>query len=41
MWEGDAGYASGDADAPGARHRLLIGPGAWRLESTIDTERRA
>ncbi|MGI9602735.1 MAG: NUDIX hydrolase [Acidimicrobiales bacterium] len=24
LWEGDAGYASGDADAPGRRHRLTM-----------------
>ncbi len=34
MWDGDAGYASGDPDAPGPRHRLHIGAGAWRLERT-------
>jgi len=35
MWDGDAGYASGDPDAPGPRHRLHIGGGPWRLEKTI------
>lgn len=35
MWDGDAGYVSGDADAPGPRHRLHIGAGQWRLEQTI------
>jgi 8-oxo-dGTP pyrophosphatase MutT (NUDIX family) len=34
MWDGDAGYASGDPDAPGPRHRLHIGAGPWRLEQT-------
>jgi 8-oxo-dGTP pyrophosphatase MutT (NUDIX family) len=34
MWRGDAGYESGDPDAPGARHRLAIGGGPWRLERT-------
>ena len=36
MWEGDAGYTSGDPDVPGARHRLRIGAGPWLLEKTID-----
>jgi 8-oxo-dGTP pyrophosphatase MutT (NUDIX family) len=34
MWEGDAGYATGDPEAPGPRHRLHIGAGPWRLERT-------
>lgn len=29
MYHGDAGYESGDPDAPGPRHRLLMGPGPW------------
>jgi 8-oxo-dGTP pyrophosphatase MutT (NUDIX family) len=29
VWHGDAGYESGDLDAPGARHRLLMRDGAW------------
>jgi 8-oxo-dGTP pyrophosphatase MutT (NUDIX family) len=33
LWAGDAGYESGDADAPGPRHRLhMLRDGAWRLE---------
>ncbi len=32
LWAGDAAYDSGDADTPGARHRLWIGAGPWRLE---------
>jgi 8-oxo-dGTP pyrophosphatase MutT (NUDIX family) len=32
LWQGDAGYASGDADAPGARHRLVMDPAGWRYE---------
>ena len=36
MWAGDAGYESGDADAPGPRHRLWIGAGPWELERTLD-----
>lgn len=32
MWHGDAGYESGDPDAPGPRHRLWMVPGPWRLE---------
>jgi 8-oxo-dGTP pyrophosphatase MutT (NUDIX family) len=34
MWRGDAGYETGDPDAPGARHRLAIGGGPWHLERT-------
>lgn len=34
MWEGDAGYESGDADAPGPRHRLLMADPVWRYEHT-------
>lgn len=29
MYHGDAGYESGDPDAPGDRHRLLMGAGPW------------
>ena len=29
LWEGDAGYASSDATASGARHRLHMGAAAW------------
>lgn len=32
MWEGDAGYESGDAGIPGARHRITMRPGAWTYE---------
>lgn len=32
MWEGDAGYETGDAAAPGARHRVVMAEGGWRLE---------
>jgi hypothetical protein len=32
LWAGDAGYESGDADAPGARHRLLMQDGGWVYE---------
>lgn len=32
LWEGDAGYGSGDADAPGPRHRLWLTGGGWRYE---------
>jgi 8-oxo-dGTP pyrophosphatase MutT (NUDIX family) len=34
MWRGDAGYESGDPDAPGPRHRLRIDAGAWQLEQS-------
>jgi 8-oxo-dGTP pyrophosphatase MutT (NUDIX family) len=33
MWEGDAGYASGDPDVPGPRHRLTMGD-PFRFEDT-------
>jgi 8-oxo-dGTP pyrophosphatase MutT (NUDIX family) len=32
MWAGDAGYDDGDADKPGARHRLVMADDGWRLE---------
>jgi 8-oxo-dGTP pyrophosphatase MutT (NUDIX family) len=32
MWAGDAGYDDGDADRPGARHRLVMADDGWRLE---------
>ena len=32
MWEGDAGYESGDAGAPGPRHRLVMVDPHWRFE---------
>ena len=32
LWHGDAGYAEGDASAPGARHRLSMAPDGWRYE---------
>jgi len=34
MWHGDAGYASGDSAAPGARHRLRMHAGGWSYERT-------
>jgi 8-oxo-dGTP pyrophosphatase MutT (NUDIX family) len=32
LWEGDAGYESGDGDARGPRHRLLMLDSGWRYE---------
>lgn len=32
MWEGDAGWASGDPEAAGARRRLWMDPAGWRAE---------
>ena len=32
MWLGDAGYESGDADAPGPRHRITMTEGPWSFE---------
>jgi 8-oxo-dGTP pyrophosphatase MutT (NUDIX family) len=34
LWDGDAGYHDGDAERPGARHRLSMLPSGWRYEST-------
>jgi 8-oxo-dGTP pyrophosphatase MutT (NUDIX family) len=34
LWEGDAGYESGDGDATGPRHRLWMLPTGWRYERT-------
>ncbi len=34
LWEGDAGYDSGDGDVPGPRHRLWMLPTGWRYERT-------
>ncbi|MFM7618017.1 MAG: NUDIX hydrolase [Actinomycetes bacterium] len=35
MWHGDAGYESGEAGAPGARHRLWMVDTGWRYERTV------
>lgn len=32
MWEGDAGWESGDIEMPGPRHRLWMRDAAWHLE---------
>ncbi len=32
MWEGDAGYETGDATTPGRRHRLVMADPPWRFE---------
>ncbi len=32
MWHGDAGYETGDPDAPGSRHRLLMAGDGWTYE---------
>lgn len=40
LWSGDAGYGSGDAGAPGARHRLEMDDAAgWRYLRTVGWER--
>jgi 8-oxo-dGTP pyrophosphatase MutT (NUDIX family) len=36
MWHGDAGYATGRPDTPGARHRLSMQSGGWRYERAAD-----
>ena len=35
MYDEDAGYATGDASLPGARHRLWMGEGEWIYERSI------
>jgi 8-oxo-dGTP pyrophosphatase MutT (NUDIX family) len=35
MWAGDAGYEDGDAEKPGARHRLVTADERWRLERDV------
>ena len=35
MWTGDAGYDDWDADAQGARHRLLMPAGGFSFENTV------
>jgi 8-oxo-dGTP pyrophosphatase MutT (NUDIX family) len=32
MWQGDAGYESGEVDRPGPRHRLWLDASGWRFE---------
>jgi 8-oxo-dGTP pyrophosphatase MutT (NUDIX family) len=34
LWFGDAGWEDTDADAPGARHRLVMDKGVWLYERT-------
>lgn len=34
MWDGDAGFESGDPTTDGPRHRLVTGPGPWRYEGS-------
>jgi hypothetical protein len=36
LWHGDAGYEGWDADAPGARHRLVMTPGGFVFENTVE-----
>jgi len=33
-WHGDAAYESGEADAPGPRHRLSMHPDGWNFEQS-------
>lgn len=37
MWYGDAGYQDWNADAPGARHRLVMTPGGFVFENSVET----
>jgi 8-oxo-dGTP pyrophosphatase MutT (NUDIX family) len=34
LWVGDAGYDTGDLDAPGPRNRLYMAEDGWRLEQS-------
>jgi 8-oxo-dGTP pyrophosphatase MutT (NUDIX family) len=34
LWDGDAGYPSGDPGLPGRRHRLVMSDAGWALERT-------
>jgi 8-oxo-dGTP pyrophosphatase MutT (NUDIX family) len=35
MWAGDAGYEGWDAEAAGARHRLVMTPGGFLFENSV------
>lgn len=35
LWDGDAGYATRDSQAPGPRHRLYLETSGWRYERSI------
>ena len=35
IWTGDVAYESGDTDAPGPRHRLIMAGPEWRLEHDL------
>jgi 8-oxo-dGTP pyrophosphatase MutT (NUDIX family) len=37
MWYGDAGYQTWDGDAPGARHRLVMKPGGFVFENSVES----
>lgn len=37
MWYGDAGYEKLNADAPGARHRLVMTPGGFVFENSVES----
>ena len=34
LWDGDAGYATGDPAVPGSRHRLIMAESGWAFERT-------
>jgi len=36
MWLGDAGYQAWDAECAGERHRLVMTPGGFVFENTIE-----
>lgn len=35
LWEGDAGYESGDAQAGGPRHRLVMSDKSWQYQRSL------
>ncbi len=37
MWHGDAGYEAGNADLPGPRHRLVLAPGGFVFENSVES----
>lgn len=37
MWRGDAGYQRWDPDVPGERHRLVLSPGGFLFENTVES----
>ncbi len=38
MWKGDSGYDGHDADSDGARHRLVMTPGGFVFENSVERD---